>query len=383
MEIVVDLLALDTDLKAVKFSNYLDSNYFNRQLTTLGLQSNWATAHKQRSEQKKSKGSSWPFDFGSGHEELLIYFLNDLYETRRAEFCGILCSLLAEFISRNTEYLVIDAILADLDILGVTPEQREKLVEVWRRHDNNVLLKVRNLENLLISVGRGLKDDVRYGQLLEPLLAIPDVKKLLPEIVVANQRIAAYWPAIQKMGGYKDRDTFIHQAFRPLIEQLQKTQAVMASSVEITDHHINEQWQKALDRVQRDPEGAITMARTLLETVCRHILDSLGQPHDYNGDVIRLYKTVARVLNLSPDQHTATNFKQILSGASAIVDGLAGLRNNLGDAHGKTHSSGRPATRHAQLAVNMSGAMSHFLLQTFESRIPQPAAGGDDPKAAP
>jgi hypothetical protein len=121
------------------------------------------------------------------------------------------------------------------------------------------------------------------------------------------------------------------------------------------------------------------MARTLLETVCKHILDSLGQPYDDNGDAIRLYKTVARTLNLSPDQHTATNFKQILSGASAIVDGLAGLRNSLGDAHGKTHSSGRPATRHAQLAVNISGAMSHFLLQTFESKEPKPAIGGKSP----
>ena len=219
--------------------------------------------------------------------------------------------------------------------------------------------------------------------MLEPLLAIPDVKKLLPEIVMTNQRMAAYWPAIQKVGGYKDRDTYIHHAFRPLIEQLQKSHAVMASSVAITDRHINEQWQKALDRVPRDPEGAITMARTLLETVSKHILDSLGQSFDDNGDVIRLYKTVARQLNLSPDQHTATNFRQILSGASAIVDGLAGLRNNLGDAHGKTHSSGRPATRHAQLAVNMSGAMSYFLLQTFESRNAQPAGGGDDSKPGP
>jgi len=380
MEIFVDLIALHRDLKTINFSRYLDTNYFSRQLTVLNLQANWATAHKQLSDQKKAKSGGWAFDLDSGHEELLILFLNDLFETRRPEFCRILCCLLVEFISGSPEYLVIDPILADLDILGVSPEDRAQLTEGWRRHDNDILLKATNLENFLISVGRGLKDDVRFAQLLKPLLALPDVKKFLPEIVIANQRIAAYWPAIQKMGGYKERDAFIHQAFRSLIEHLQRDQTVMVNSVVITDHHINEQWQKALGRVTRDPEGAITLARSLLESVCKHILEGLGQPYDDNGDVIRLYKAVARGLNLSPDQHTATNFKQILTGASAIVDGLAGLRNSLGDAHGKTHSSGRPATRHAQLAVNMSGAMSHFLLQTFESRNAQANAVTTSPK---
>jgi len=144
----------------------------------------------------------------------------------------------------------------------------------------------------------------------------------------------------------------------------------MAHSVMISEEHINDQWQKALGRVHRDPEGAITSARTLIETVCKHILDSTGQTYDESGDVSRLYKTAARSLNLSPDQHAATNFKQILSGASAIIDGLAGLRNTLGDAHGKSHSSGKPAARHAALAVNISGAMSQFLLQTFSSKKP-------------
>lgn len=42
--------------------------------------------------------------------------------------------------------------------------------------------------------------------------------------------------------------------------------------------HVADLWQKALDRRQRDPEGAITAARTLLESVCKLILDDLAIP---------------------------------------------------------------------------------------------------------
>ncbi len=35
-------------------------------------------------------------------------------------------------------------------------------------------------------------------------------------------------------------------------------------------------WKKALERRHSDPDGAITSARTLLETVCKRILDEAG-----------------------------------------------------------------------------------------------------------
>lgn len=366
MDIYVDLMALHKDLEAVKFSAYLKTNHFLRQLTVLGLQENLAAADKQV---QAEKGGLDIYDLAMAldNTNLLTAFLNNLYSTRREAFGDILVALLSDFITNSPEYLVITPILLDLTTLGLSTEKREELMVVWRRHDSDILLKVHNLETLLIQIGRGSKDETRLTQLLDPLLAIPEVKSLLPEIVVKNTRIAAYWPAIQEKGGYKERDKFIHQAFRPLIEHMQKSKAVMAHSVAISEQHINDQWQKALDRVQRDPEGAITSARTLIETVCKHILDTVGQPYEDNGDVSRLYKTAAKSLNLSPEQHAATNFKQILTGASAIIDGLAGLRNTLGDAHGRSHSTGKPATRHAMLAVNISGAMSQFLLQTFNT----------------
>lgn len=47
-------------------------------------------------------------------------------------------------------------------------------------------------------------------------------------------------------------------------------------------------WQKALDRRGVDPEGAITAARTLIETVCKHILDDAGVVYSDNSDLPKL-----------------------------------------------------------------------------------------------
>jgi Abortive infection C-terminus len=74
-------------------------------------------------------------------------------------------------------------------------------------------------------------------------------------------------------------------------------------------------------------------------------------------------------LNLSPDQHTETGFKQILKGASSVIDGLANLRNKLSDSHGHSARQARPGARHAALAVNMAGAMSMFLMETLSAYI--------------
>jgi hypothetical protein len=82
----------------------------------------------------------------------------------------------------------------------------------------------------------------------------------------------------------------------------------------------------------------------------------------------KLYTLTSKQLNLSPSQHTEQLFKQILGGCQTVVEGVGALRNRHSDAHGKGISGTKPAPRHAELAVNLSGAMATFLLQTWEAR---------------
>lgn len=127
---------------------------------------------------------------------------------------------------------------------------------------------------------------------------------------------------------------------------------------------VRRSWDSALAKVVNDPEGAITATRTTLESVCKHICDERGVEYNDADDLSRLYKAAAASMNIAPDQHNEKIIKQILSGVSTVVGGLAALRNSLSDSHGRGKTATRPAPRHARLAVNTGFAVAGFLIDT-------------------
>jgi len=137
---------------------------------------------------------------------------------------------------------------------------------------------------------------------------------------------------------------------------------------ENADAYIKEQWDKALERRTTDPEGAITTARTLVETVCKYILDNLSIQYEDNIELPKLYNLTASQLNLAPQNHQEEIFKQILGGCQSVVNGLGSLRNKVGDAHGKSLRYVKPHERHAKLAVNLAGTLSSFLIETYNQK---------------
>ncbi|SEL89441.1 Abortive infection C-terminus [Acinetobacter sp. DSM 11652] len=48
-----------------------------------------------------------------------------------------------------------------------------------------------------------------------------------------------------------------------------------------------------------------------------------------------------------------------------MIGGLGSLRNKVGDAHGQGKKNFKPASHHAELAVNLAGTMSVFLFSTW------------------
>lgn len=131
---------------------------------------------------------------------------------------------------------------------------------------------------------------------------------------------------------------------------------------------IHQRWQEALKRRSSDPRAAITLARTLLEDTCKWIIHEAGQTFAESDDLPALYRTLAKILKLAPDDHTEKVFKQILGSCQSIVESLGSIRNKLGDAHSQGPLRAKPQTRHAELAVNLAGTMATFLIATWEAR---------------
>ena len=135
---------------------------------------------------------------------------------------------------------------------------------------------------------------------------------------------------------------------------------------------IHERWQEALERRARDPRAAITLARTLVEDTCKWIFHEADEEFEDEDELPVLYRRLAKCLKLAPDDHTEKVFKQILGSCQSIVESLGSVRNRLGDAHSQGPKRARPQARHAELAVNLAGAMATFLIATWEARRAAP-----------
>jgi len=233
------------------------------------------------------------------------------------------------------------------------------------------------LQNLLIAHATGgASENNDYFLLRRIFIDNSQTKYKLPEFVRTNRDLDQFWGFIKlKFKHYAERREFIYSQFAPLLDHLEgKTSAPADDNISeglksFNEDGVHSVWSRALERRKSDPEGAITAARTLLETVCKHILDERNIQYDSRKiELHELYKLTANELNLSPSQHTHDIFKQILGGCTAVVNGLGTLRNRLGDAHGQGSMPIKPAPRHAELAVNLAGTVALFLVSTFKEK---------------
>jgi hypothetical protein len=225
----------------------------------------------------------------------------------------------------------------------------------------------------------GMADDESYRRLRTSLMQNPVVRAELPKIVRDCYDLAEFWDRIKRdISNYQGRRDYLRDQFKPFLIALERQSSpgdmVVSGAIEkVTWSHVLDAWTKALDRRNSDPDGAITAARSLLETVCKHILDESGVAYDEKADLPKLYGMTAQQMNLAPSQHSDESIKRILGGCHAVVDGLAGLRNRLGDAHGKGSAHVKVSGRHAALAVNLAGPVAAFLVETWEERFASPS----------
>ncbi len=198
------------------------------------------------------------------------------------------------------------------------------------------------MEGILIAAATGgSPDNHTYEHLRREFMADPVVRDLLPKFVRTYRNLGAFWPFIKhEAGTYAERRQIIGEAFTPLTDHLEGRNSApgdkaASDALETFDAEgVHAVWAKALARRNTDPEGAITVARTLLETVTKRILDEVGEAYTDKDDLPKLYANAAKALNLAPSQHTEEPIKAILGGAMNLVKGIGTLRNGL-------HSHGR------------------------------------------
>ncbi len=130
---------------------------------------------------------------------------------------------------------------------------------------------------------------------------------------------------------------------------------------------IDEQIEKSEEKItEGDYDGAITNARSLLEAIMCDIEIACdpNAPTKYDGDMNKLYKRVQKILKLEATRADIDGaLKQVLSGLSSVIAGIASARNSMSDAHARSY---KPSKHHAVLVVNSAKTLANFLYDTKE-----------------
>lgn len=241
-------------------------------------------------------------------------------------------------------------------------------------NNKELLGLIEDVKNVCINMATGGDFDYeKYENARQKILSEPELKSALPDWLIENRYGSQYWTFIKtKFAHYGERRNFLRMTFDELTELVNNGGAQpTASSIRISldkidRYQVKQLWKKSLERLQHDPDGAITSSKSLLESTLKYILDMEQISYSNKDDLIDLYKKVKKVLNLDPSNHNIETFKQILNGVTSVVGGFSSLRNEYGDAHGKGNSSYMVENRHAELAINLSGALCSFLINTYK-----------------
>jgi hypothetical protein len=209
---------------------------------------------------------------------------------------------------------------------------------------------------------------------LLPLNETSSLRKLINQIFDAREWIgkdlnpeiaAAYLNKFLKFDGYelvRDGDHFKVRATGAVAVQFDTP---FPESREINHIFIEEQVRKCDKKIDEgDFGGAITNARSLVEAVLIEIEKQLSPPPpQYDGDLIKLNKRVQSLLNLDPARKEISDMlRQVLSGLTSVVNGLAAMRNKMSDAHAAGYKASK---HHAKLAVNSAKTFADFIFDTY------------------
>ena len=106
---------------------------------------------------------------------------------------------------------------------------------------------------------------------------------------------------------------------------------VRARAVTLSSWSLRRDWLKTLGRIERNPDAAITSARTMLEGVCKEIIVSQdsNDPTLSEGDLGKLLKRVRDLLGLSGAEDL------MVTGLGTMTQAIAERSNTSGDRHAR------------------------------------------------
>jgi hypothetical protein len=125
---------------------------------------------------------------------------------------------------------------------------------------------------------------------------------------------------------------------------------------------------KCMERMQSEPDAAITLSRTLVESTLKWLAHDAGNDLEKNLSMPKLFDVcmdaIGHAKGTADEEIGAV---ELVSGIDQMLTGLAKLRNKRGNAHGRKPGQPSATRRHARLAVLASVALSLYLVEAREA----------------
>ena len=211
-----------------------------------------------------------------------------------------------------------------------------------------------------------------YDSLRGAILSNAELISKMPSFIRDCHTLYEFSDFIKSKGNTRERRAYLKKELGPanaFVYQISFTPGDEVIS-EILSHRerLNDAWEKALQRRATDPDGAITSARSLLETTFKHVLDEKGLQANYDNNTTLpdLCFRASNAIAIHPQSTTDDQLKKLFGSYISVVNALGKLRNAQGDAHGKSESDIKPEKRIAALAVNLSGSIAQFFISTLD-----------------
>lgn len=177
---------------------------------------------------------------------------------------------------------------------------------------------------------------------------------------------------------YNEYYAKIYEICKIVIDRLKGSTAAITKTAnnlksKFSSDYLSKQIEMMVTMQTTNPTNAIGIAKELIESCCKTILDDLGIEWDKKDDIPKLTNKAMDALNLLPTNIEETDqgakaIKAILGNLRSISYNLAEIRNPFGSGHGKSSSFQGLEERHAKLAVGSSITFVDFLWGTFENQ---------------
>lgn len=184
-----------------------------------------------------------------------------------------------------------------------------------------------------------------------------------------TERVVEYLNTCLKIDGYELRQSRGKYKLFQINSASILADTLSDKAKELSFESVSNDFDRATAQANQDPEDAITSACSTLESVCKCILDEMGELYPSQQDISGLVQAVEKELNLSPGREDIEpDIKRILGGLANVSRGIGALRTHSGDAHGRGKLSSRVDSRIARLAIHAASTVALFFIETWEKQ---------------